>query len=294
MSASLKRISHQSSAVERRLDLPFCLAALCLAAAACPAHADAAPGADALLSANNQLSVSIGGHRLDYTESTATVNPLDSETGTQLAYRIAAVRQGSVLGLTNVYLSAAVSYAAGTTAYDGYLEDSLGNLYPYQSTTHDKTADVSIKLGRAFSISPFGNAQLVPYIAYGYHSWVRDSSDTQYGYYEHYRHQTVSAGLIGQYAFTPRLVGSADISVGRTFGAKMTASIVSGTFNLGAKPVVTGMLGLDYAVTKRLHINASYQVTRFNYGMSNTVGGYYEPDSKTTEQLYLIGIGYSF
>lgn len=248
-----------------------------------------------LLDANNQVTAAIGTHHLNYHESTATMDPLDSDKGSQVAYRLAVVRQANLFGISDIYLNAVLNYSKGSTTYDGYLQNSFGRIVsPYQTSTQVKTTDASLRIGRALHFMPNDNMQLIPYIGYGYHAWVRDSSADQYGYYERYAHQSISAGLLGQYAFTPKLVASADISVGKTFGAKMDASDIGGRFTLGNKPIVTGSLGIDYALTRHVHLNASYQIVQFEYGKSATVGNYYEPDSKTVEQQFLVGIGYAF
>lgn len=268
------------------------LAIVCMATAFSMsiAHAD-----DTLTRANNQVTVSVGGQYLDYTESIAARDPLDTEKGTLTAFRLGAVRQGEVFGISNIYLSGAINRATGTTSYDGYLQNrSTGALTPYKMKTSNEVIDISLKAGRAFEITQNGNAQLVPYIAYGYRYWNRDSSADRFGYVEKYTHHSASAGLLGQYAITPKLVANADASVGTTFGAKMTANFVPGTFDLGSKPIVSASFGLDYALTQQVHVNGNYQVTQFRYGQSNVVNGYFEPYSKTTQQIVSVGIGYAF
>ncbi len=260
------------------------------ASAAGLAHAD-----DTIVNANNQFSLSVGGHHLSYTEHTDQYDPLDSENGTQAAFEANFVRQGSVLGVSDIYFNASVDYATGTTAYNGYLESAYSPvMIPWQSTTHDKTIDVNVKLGRAFALTPQRDLQLIPYLAYGSHNWIRDMSDSSYGYYEHYRHQTISVGLLGQYAILPGLTASADFHVGKMLGAKMTASDVVGTFQMSNKPVLGGGLSLDYALTRHLHVSAKWQIEHFQYGASNVIDNEYEPDSTTTEQLFMVGVGYAF
>jgi len=75
----------------------------------------------------------------------------------------------------------------------------------------------------------------------------------------------------------------------------MNSDNTAGTFKLGSNATFTGALGLDYALTRHVHINAAYQVTHFKYGASNTLAsGYYEPESTTTNQTLQVGMGYAF
>lgn len=271
--------------VNRSLTL---LAACCAAVVvSVPAYAD-----DALRDVNNQVTLSAGGQHLNYVESTAQYDPLDSEKGTQASWQVGATVQRDILGIQDVYISASATYSNGSTHYDGYLEDNFGFMTPYQSTTHDKTIDVDVRLGKAFRVLP--QAQIVPYIEYGSHSWIRDSSSEAYGYYEHYRHQSVAVGILGQYAITPKLVASVDGGVGRTFAGKMTSGITDGTFELGSSTTTAAQFGVDYAVTRHLHVHATYRISHFKYGASNVIDNEYEPDSTTTEHLVMAGLGYSF
>lgn len=250
------------------------------------AHAD-----NIFESVNTQLTASAGGQNINYKE-TQQNQKLDSEKGFQAAYQGKVSVQHDMLGLKDIYLSASFAFAKGRTDYDGYLQDRLGDLTPYQASTRDNTTDIAIKVGKAFPMTPKG--QVIYYVYYGYHQWLRDSTSS-YGYDEHYRHHSVGVGMLGQYAMTPQLVFSIEGSVGGTFAASMNASNTSGKFSLGSNATLMGALGLDYALTRHLHVNAAYQVTHFKYGQSSVnTAGYYEPTSTTTNQTVQLGLGYAF
>ena len=252
---------------------------------------------EAIVRANNQVSVSVGAHNLDYREldnsGVTGGGDLDTEKGTQTAFEAAVKRQGDVLGFHNIYTSMSVGVSTGHTNYSGYLQsmDGSSGLIPFDNSTSNTTTDVLVKVGKAFDFGP--RAQATPYVQYGFHNWVRDMQG-QYGYKETYSHHTLGGGVLGQYAFSPRLVGSLDANVSAILGPKMSASIFSNDFNLKAKASESVSVGVEYAFTDRLHANASYRFTHFEYGQSGVNNGAFEPDSKTNEHLFLAGLGYSF
>lgn len=256
--------------------------------------AAAAQANQTLLDANNGIQVAAGGYNLNYKETLAGSSKLsDTEQGTQAGYQLRVSSQGTVLGVRNFYLSSTIGYATGRTDYNGSLQNrSTGAFTPYQRQTRNQTLDLTMKLGKAFPIGP--DAQVVPYIYYADHYWDRDGRDDLYGYDERFKHNGIGVGGLAQYALTSRLVVSVDGSLGTTFGAAMTTGLTSGTFHLGNATVVTGEVGLDYALSQRWHLNATYRITHFNYGQSGFINGYYEPASRTTAQTFVAGIGLVF
>jgi len=263
-----------------------CLLALAALGSTAEAHAD-----NIFQSANTQLTASAGGQHTNYQESVQSRN-LDSEKGFQGAYQGKVSVQRDMLGIKDVYLSASFGFAKGHTDYDGLLYNQLGQTMPYQAGTQTDTTDITVKVGKAFPLTP--QVQVIYYAFYGYHQWIRDSTSI-YGTDEHYRHHSLGVGMLGQYAITPQLVASIEGSVGGTIGASMNAGNTAGTFKLGSNATLMGALGLDYAVTQHVHINAAYQVTHFKYGQSNLLAsGYIEPESTTTNQTLQLGMGYAF
>ena len=271
------------------------LAAAVLASTVSIAHADTT-----IARANNQVWLSIGGEHVNYSETDTTgitgTGTLDSEKGTLPAIQLGVTKQFDAFNVHNLFVQASLTAARGHTNYDGYLEgfDSLGNfeLVPFQNNTRSTTVDFGLKLGKSFAFGPGSRAQLTPYISYGYHYWDRNM-EGQYGYEEKYSHSVLGGGLLAQYALTDRLVTSIDANAGATIGAKMKTGGFS-DFGLGSKAQEQLTLGADYAVTRKLHVNASYSLTHFEYGQSAMNNGYYEPDSRTTNQVFMVGLGYSF
>jgi opacity protein-like surface antigen len=256
---------------------------------------------EAMLRANNQVWLDAGAQQLHYWE---TIGPgkSDSERGTTAAFSLGASTQRQLFGVSNLYFSGSVRVAHGNVDYGGYLADSSGRVVQpnYQMNTRSTATDVTLKAGKAF---PFHlgtwNAQMIPYVSYSYHDWIRDSSSDPYGFYERYRHHVIGGGLMGQLEVTPKLVATADIRAGAMVGASLTLAGSQNTFTLGNKPVVVAGFGLDYAIARNFHVNATYEWSRFQYGRSGvtqvTPGvNAYEPDSKTINQTWMIGAGYAF
>ncbi|MCX4150989.1 MULTISPECIES: hypothetical protein [Paraburkholderia] len=260
------------------------------------AHAD-----EAITAANNEVSISFGANDLLYHElDNAHVTGgkyADSEQGSQPAVQVAAVRQGSIFGLEGIYTSAAVTVASGHTNYTGYqisLTSPSGIGAPVQTTTSMTEADVALKLGRAFMPLASRRLQVTPYLTYEFHVWERGTN-------ERYSNSMAGIGLMAQYSITHRVVLSADVTYGKTFGV-LLQSMHGLDERLGSRPSRSASLGVDYAVTPRTHIKASYQVTSFGYGQSNyekgvfagMQGTWYEPTSRTIQQRVLVGIAHSF
>ena len=256
---------------------------------------------EAMLRANNQVWLDVGAQQLHYWESIAP-GKSDSERGTTAAFSLSASTQRQLFGISNLYFSGSVRVAHGNVNYGGYLQDVTGRIVQpdYQMTTRSTATDVTLKAGKAF---PFHlgtwSAQVIPYVSYSYRDWIRDSSRDPYGFYERYRHHVIGGGLMGQMELTPKLVATADVRAGAMVGASMTLAGSQNTFTLGNKPVVVAGFGLDYAVARNFHVNATYEWSRFQYGRSGVtqVGpgvSAYEPDSKTINQTWMIGAGYAF
>jgi hypothetical protein len=143
---------------------------------------------------------------------------------------------------------------------------------------------------------------LTPYIGAGARQWGRNLPGAS-GYHEDYSHGYVGGGLMAQFALTPDLVVSVDGLVGSSFAANMTTSRTPGGFAitpqsyaLGSSAIYQAGVSLDYAMTKQLHANAGIDYTSFKYGRSATspIDTSYEPDSRTSQVVIKIGLGYAF
>jgi hypothetical protein len=281
-------------------------AILCVSAAV---HAD-----DAITAVNNEVGLSIGGENISYHEASdggelpdGPDGYLDSQIRTMPALSLNVTRQGALFGVSNVYLSLAVSGSAGKTQYVGSAEVPHCNGIPgtssfcsMESFTNEEVAerdnesslDASGRVGKA---SQFGaRAQITPYVEFGAHAWNRNLSFMNGN--DVYWNLSGGVGVLGQYALTNRLVVGLDLGALESFAANAHENGVD--FHLGSRPMLTGALSADYAATKHLHLTANYSVAHYRYGGSPSVcigeSCSFEPDSWTTTQTVMVGIAYSY
>lgn len=247
--------------------------------------------------ANNQIQFGLGVHDLEYAEydnykKTPDGGYFSAERGSQPALSITTTQQATLFGQENIYWKIDYLGAKGTTAYTGYLQYPNGTLVPYKNTTDSGMDSFSLHVGKALPVSP--QAQVTPFAGFSSRDWLR-SMQGPYGYRELYSYKALEVGVLGQYAFTPKLVGSASLSMGNMYNATMTANIAgTGTFDLGERPISTIKLGLDYALTSRTHVFGNYSRTSFKFGESPVTGGFFEPESFTNADTFTMGVGFLF
>jgi|GEM_PF-2939076 len=280
---------------------PALIAAALVACTLAPARAaaDAGPGAEpeAIIAANRQVFIGAGGQRLQYTE-TLDDHFADSDIGKQAAAIAGAVWEGDVLGVHDAYVQGQVTYARGKTAYTGFVFSlqNPGVEFPYDSSTDDETTDWQLRLGKGLG-NPAEGGMLTPFIGFGAHRWVRDSSRTDpYGYLEVYKHESVVAGVLGQVRFAPHWVGGLELNGGSSLRAELGAPSLGLSTTLRNQRVLGGALSVDYAPWRLLHIKAEYRDTSFRYGRSgvSTAQRLFEPDSSTYQGTAFLMIGLGF
>lgn len=229
----------------------------------------------AISAVNNQVFVDVVHQDMEYNEFNSVGHPgvdpdynngyFDSEEGSQIGLRVGATKQGELFGVENVYLAANLSYVAGDTDYTGYLQNQSGTLVPYSTTTDNTMLDFGVKGGVGFVMGD--KAQITPYVGYEYHQWVRDiGNDTPYNVYETYSYHALSVGALGQYVFTPKLVGHADLSIGRTINASMDYRGISDEFDLGSKLLTRLDMGVTYRLDNNWNIRGGVALTKYEYG----------------------------
>jgi hypothetical protein len=266
-----------------------------LSALAClTLSATAFAGTHDIESANNQLVVQFLSKNLDYTE-TANGAVLDTESGRVPGYGFSL----SVMkdqGQGRYYIQMQYRSFKGKTDYVG---GTLGN--PVYGSLIAKSgatiADSSIRYGKGLAIND--EFMVTPYGELGYHQWDRNVGDgSPGGYPETYSHLYLGAGALGQYSPFGKLVLSADVLIGSTFGSNINVGLPAPfgfSASLGNSILSRVGVSVDYAFTKNIHANTGVDYTSWKYGASAVQSsGFYEPDSKTKDTTVRAGIGYAF
>ncbi len=260
-------------------------------------QANALAGTADIIAANNQLGVKYISTHVDYTETGngmfgTQTGVLDTETGRVPGFELSA---SAMWGEDNSYIKAEFSRNSGNLSYVGA---PLGG-GPYGSAVGTSPAtlwDGSVRFGTGYDLGNPAMATL--YAELGGHQWDRG---VNYG--EVYKHAYYGLGLMGQYAPLGGLVFSADALIGHTFGSHISVAGPLGfSAALGNSYLYKAGLGVDFALTKRFHVNAGADYTSFKYGVSgvrtvtNAAGTFsvWEPDSSTKYITARVGLGYSF
>jgi hypothetical protein len=246
-------------------------------------YAGASPCAPSyIVDSNNQISFDYKSVDVGYKEFFG--GPLDSESGwlsgfgTSLSI-MPACKESWLLN--NLYFNFQFSYFNGHTEYVGGPLIGPGG---FGSITGPDGAN------------GFGSANfmIIPFFGIGYHEWDRKVNTG-----ENYSNGYYGAGLLLQYSPFQRFVLSADALVGRTFDANVVVNAIPGlnpSLSLGLGDSALYKLGFsgDYAITPIIHVNAGVEWTGFDYGMSPVVDGLLEPESRTHDVTFKIGVGFAF
>ncbi len=286
----------------------------------------------AILSVNNMLSISYSDLGLNYGEYANNGYNLSLIGGSSDKYSDTenGFLKGFKLSLSNTfyhfYNEVNFSYYSGNDTYTGAKQG--GTFGSVINTTNSKIYNFNYKLGYMIPITH--NFVITPYGELGWHIWKRDNIGGNNGQNEHYSNWIAMLGILGQYAFTHKLVGDVGFSYGTTFDAQIQAnevdmtsanyntltntwsySYADTTWGLGSKSIYDITAGLDYRFYGNFNIFGNVKYERFKYGQSSiytyrtnlyndgTYIGYqssenWEPNSVTNEIIYSIGLGYSF
>lgn len=265
----------------------------------------------AILSVNNMFGMSYSDLGLNYGEyndgSVPTINNkyLDTDNG---------FTNGFLIKLTNTYnnwySNVNFSYNTGNVTYSGYIPEPTGTVSNMQflltpltfTDESSKIYNMNWKIGYMIPIT--NKFVITPYGEIGWHLWKRGDNTSQYA---HYSNWLAMAGILAQYAITPKFVSDIDFSYGTTFDAKTTENNnMSGgaiycqnnnlatcipfvnentvTFNLGSKAIYSLSAGLDYRFYRKFHIFANVNYERFKYGKSSTI--YLAPTSVYNNSVF--------
>jgi hypothetical protein len=263
----------------------------------------------ALFSADNVVGLSIGSQHQHYSEYYGGSIEDGNYGGVQPSYRVYFSALRDWRNITNLYLAGSISYANGSTTYDGNLVNYVtGVQTPYSDTTPTRFVDWNIRVGKGFALNEEESVQLIPYVDYAQHYWDRLNGGGEGDYSEYYRHHVISTGVIAQYALNDKWVFNAEAQFGYLFSATSQAPSLEGTINLGNGYYIQGAngpiklgnhttvmagFGADYAVTYHFHVTANYSWQRYGYGQGVN-NDFTEPTSRTIMQKFEVGFALTF
>lgn len=243
-----------------------------------------------IAAAETNINISANFMHTNYSEG-----PPDSESGFTPGFGVG----GSVLvpsAFTNIDLYSALSYQfnAGNLNYDGhYLVSGL----PVTATDNAVFNNVNARLGLGFPLAG-GSMELIPYVSLGYQSWNRNINNPGIvGTDEFYSAGMAGGGLKLDIPITATIVASGSAELLGMFGTHISLNSIGIGFDMGNSGQERVSLGVDDALSGPLHLQASANVSHFNYAGSKpsyASYGYYEPTSTTTQVSINLGVSYSF
>lgn len=159
-------------------------------------------------------------------------------------------------GVRHLYLSVEDQYSLGATHQSG---TSGYSGYQHQNNAY-------LRFGKGFEVSP--RTMLTPYVQYGDQYQNRNLGG---GEHLSIHNQVAGAGLLAQYAYTPRLVLSADVNVNSTVDPKANAHGIYGGAHtrLGTRAVEQASVGMDYRLTRHFHTFGKVGYGHRDYGAQN-------------------------
>jgi hypothetical protein len=243
-----------------------------------------------IAAAETNININTGFMHTNYSEG-----PPDSESGFTYGFGVG----GSVLvpsAFTNIdlYSTLAYHFSAGNLDYNGhYLISGL----PATATDNAVFNNIDAQLGLGFPLAG-GALEAIPYLAMGYQSWNRNvNMKGAIGSDEFYSSGLAGGGLKLDIPVTATIVASGSAEMLDMFGAHIMNNSFGIGFNMGNSAQERVSLGVDDALSGPLHVQASADLSHFNYAGSKPSDanfGLYEPLSNTTQVSVNLGVSYSF
>lgn len=194
---------------------------------------------------------------------------------------------------THLYVEENLTYEDGTTHYDGGIQNQVtGQITPYKGSTHSTVWSLNTAFGPSWGIGD--RALLAPIIGTNFYYWDRlGGAGTAFSSHEKYYHWTVAAGLVGRVAVTSRLriqlLGEATYPIYNLIQAP------AGSAKLGRSMGYRAALSFNYRVYGGWGLFARADFQYFKFGQANLTpsGSYFEPNSRTLNTAYMLGVSYS-
>jgi len=246
----------------------------------------------------DEIKIGTASLKMNYVETDRVGNFLDSETsdyadigGFSLSYKKNFGKLDSNNQQTSLELS--LRQMKGDSLYNGSLQSTTTGqiISTYQTITKNEILESKIRL---IQTKYTDNYNVGIFVSYGYREWIRDMSNDPYGYKEIYDWQYYDIGLKADTSDGDWDIGI-EIGYQKTIVPKMVAYMSSTLeFNLGNTSGYYYKIPLGYNINKNWKIEAVYEYNQWTIGASNTVSGYYEPDSTTKNKIVSLHLVYKF
>lgn len=241
-------------------------------------------GASSIYASDYSISVSADTTKFDYAETDSSGSLLDTERADF----------ANVSGLTvtiepryeGLYFSAA--YTTGNTDYVGSLLYSGDPYGSYKSTTANEVSDYNFGY-KATVRDPRGAWEMPVTAGVGYRRWLR-----KLGYDELYDWGYYNIGVGLHYRMSPTMMIGADASYRKAFNAQMYENLNGYTYNLNNVYGYKITVPFELKLSQTLSTFIAYNYEFWNIDKSNTINGFYEPNSETKNETLSFGLKLNF
>lgn len=259
---------------------------------------------DAILRANNLASLSLGYVCQSYGETTPGLDYyFDRQVGNIPAAALAINKT-----IANIYTQFNLAFAGGITKYLSSTGTTNASSPPSNDHTRNSLFDASLRLG--YMVFPTEKIGITPYVAGGYHRWLRDLpgvGDEGFllnGYPETYQFSWYALGVLAQVSPTPNWVLNLDVNAGtmenvtnKSWSPFNSPPTFQKLLTLKQRFAYNFGVGGDYRFARDWHALAQVNYWYFKYGRSansyfNINSYVYEPNSTTRQLSIMVGIGY--
>jgi hypothetical protein len=199
---------------------------------------------------------------------------------------------------SNIYIKLYGNYADGNLTYEGETFSGRPLSFDHSMSFFKFEGDI----GYTNAINE--KLLLIPYTGYGYRYWRRGETETISGAQfikEQYTWSYIPVGVRVDYKMDEKWTIGANAAVHFMFGGIMTAyfsevnsALPDVDFDLGNKPAYYFEMPVSYKYDQNWSFMGTFWYEYSEIGKSDIVYGLYEPDSKTNQYGFSLGVAYSF
>lgn len=230
----------------------------------------------------DSLKFSVQGMEMKYVETGRSGEFLNKQTSSISDINGLGIEYGYDIGNFGPSVMLSLDYLKGDSAYDGFLQDTSGNIVsPYQTNTKMKIVEPKIRLQQQLFT---GDVEMNVFASLANRDWTRDIQG-QYGYLEEYEWAYADVGTRFLFKINRARLGI-EFAYKYAFDPKLYAAFNGGmNFNLGTTKGYTLEVPMIVDLNRAMAIELSYKLDNWSISHSNVVNGYYEPDSETDNQI---------